>query len=180
MTPAVLDAVVELIAERGMAGLTMDAVAQRAGVSKPAIYRRWPTKQDLVIAAAESRVGPLEVPDLGDFGAELRRILETRLVEYRSPGVARLMAGIIGSAAETDAERSAYGAYSARVMGETRRILERGIDRGDVRPDTDVRSVATMVASPLVFRLVGEMELPDSGLVDTVVELISRAVTTRA
>jgi hypothetical protein len=61
-------------------------------------------------------------------------------------------------------------------MGQTGRILERGIARGDVRPDTDVRAAATMVAAPLVFRLVAEQELPDSHLVDAVIELIGRAV----
>ncbi|WP_370410384.1 TetR/AcrR family transcriptional regulator [Streptomyces fradiae] len=173
---AVLDAVVALVAEGGLAAVTMDAVALRAGVGKMTIYRRWPTKQDLLIAAAESRVGPLSVPDLGDFRAELRVVLETRLKVYREPGIDRLLAGVIGAAAEADAVRTAYGAYSARGMGETRRILERGIARGDVRPDIDVRAVATMVAAPLVFRLVGEMEAPDGALVDTVVELVSRAV----
>ncbi|MEU2543891.1 helix-turn-helix domain-containing protein [Streptomyces roseolus] len=57
MAGAVLNAVVELVAERGMAELTMTAVAARAQVGKPATYRRWPTKQDLVIAAAETRAG---------------------------------------------------------------------------------------------------------------------------
>ncbi|MDL2078195.1 TetR/AcrR family transcriptional regulator [Streptomyces sp. GXMU-J15] len=176
---AVLGAVVALVAEGGLATVTMDAVALRAGVGKMTIYRRWPTKQDLLIAAAEARVGPLSVPDLGDFRAELRVVLETRLKVYREPGIDRLLAAVIGAAAEADAVRSAYGAYSARVMAETRNILERGIARGEVRPDTDVRSVATMVAAPLVFRLVGEMEQPDGALVDTVVELVSRAVATR-
>ncbi|GHE30217.1 TetR family transcriptional regulator [Streptomyces hydrogenans] len=176
---AVLDAVVALVTEKGLGAVTMDAVALRAEVSKPAIYRRWPTKQDLLIAAAESRVGPLSVPDLGDFRAELRVVLETRLEAYRAPGVDRLMAGVLGAAAKAGAVRGAYGEYSARVMGETRRILERGIARGDVRPDIDVRAVATMVAAPLVFRLVGEMEPPDVTLVDTVVDLVSRAVSAR-
>ena len=50
VTVAVLEAVVALVTETGLDAVTMDAVAARAGVSKPAIYRRWPTKQDLVIA----------------------------------------------------------------------------------------------------------------------------------
>ncbi|MFI0989040.1 TetR/AcrR family transcriptional regulator [Streptomyces exfoliatus] len=174
---AVLDAVIALVTEKGLGAVTMDAVAQRAAVSKPAIYRRWPTKQDLLIAAAESRIGPLSVPDLGDFRTELRVVLSTRLEAYLAPGVDRLMAGVIGAAAEAGAVRSAYGDYSARVMSETRHILERGIARGDVRPDIDVRAVATMVAAPLVFRLVGELEPPDTALVDTVVDLVSRAVS---
>lgn len=176
VTRSVLDAVVELVAEQGVNAVTMDAVAARAGVSKPAIYRRWPTKQDLVLAAAESRIGRLSIPDMGDFRSELRAMLTARLEVYRKAGVDRLIAGVIGSAAEVGAVRSAYGDYVARTMGETRYILERGIERGDVRPDIDIRAAATLVGGSLIFRLVVEQELPDGHLVDSVVELVGRAV----
>lgn len=179
VTRAVLDAVVDLVAESGMAALTMDAVAARAGVSKPAMYRRWSTKQDLVIAAAESRIGPLTVPDTGDFRAELRAVLTARMKAYRQPGVDRLLAGVIGTAAEVGAEPGAYRAYTARVMSETRHLLERGIARGDVRSDVDVSAASTLVAASLVFRMVGEQQLPDESLVESVVDLIGRAVGAR-
>ncbi|MGW2746303.1 TetR/AcrR family transcriptional regulator [Streptomyces sp. NPDC001450] len=176
VTGAVLNAVVELVTEQGMGAVTMDAVAARAGVSKPAIYRRWPTKQDLVIAAAESRIGVLSVPDLGDFRAELRVVLTARLEAYRMPGSDRLLAGLIGTAAEVGVDHAEYARYTERITSETRRILERGIARGDVRADIDVRAAATLVAAPLLFRLIGERELPDSRLVDTLLDLVARAV----
>ncbi|MFD8691412.1 TetR/AcrR family transcriptional regulator [Streptomyces sp. NPDC059651] len=176
VTGAVLDAVVDLVAERGMSALTMDAVAARAAVSKPAMYRRWSTKQDLIIAAAESRIGPLTVPDMGDFRAELRAVLTARAEAYRQPGVGRLLAGVIGAAAETEAEPGAYRAYTARVTSETRHLLERGVARGDVRPDADLAAATTLVAASLLFRLVGEQQVPDDALVESVVELIGRAV----
>lgn len=179
VTQAVLDAVVDLVAESGMAALTMDAVAARAGVSKPAMYRRWSTKQDLVIAAAESRIGPLTVPDMGDFRAELRAVLTARMKAYRQPGIDRLLAGVIGSAAEAGAEPGAYRAYTARVMSETRHLLERGVARGDVRSDVDVSAASTLVAASLVFRMVGEQQTPDESLVESVVDLIGRAVDAR-
>ncbi|MGW1228851.1 TetR/AcrR family transcriptional regulator [Streptomyces sp. NPDC001478] len=179
VTGAVLDAVVALVAESGMGALTMDAVAARAGVSKPAMYRRWSTKQDLIIAAAESRIGPLTVPDMGDFRAELRAVLTARARAYRQPGIDRLLAGVIGSAAEAGAEPGAYRDYTARVMSETRHLLERGVQRGDVRPDVDIDAAATLVAASLVFRMVGEQRQPDDALVDAVVELIGRAVAVR-
>lgn len=175
MTTAVLGAVIEMVTEEGMAAVTMDAVAARAGVSKPAIYRRWPTKQDLVIAAAESRIGTLTVPDLGDFRAELRQILTARLEAYRRPGTGRLLAELM-RAAQAAASRAPFVAYSERIMSETRTVLERGIARGDVRPDVDIRSAATLVAAPLVFRLLGEPEQPDERLVDDLVDLVTRAV----
>ncbi|MFD7322138.1 TetR/AcrR family transcriptional regulator [Streptomyces sp. NPDC059875] len=176
VTGAVLKAVVDLVAEQGIGAVTMDVVAARAGVSKPAIYRRWPTKQDLIIAAAETRLGVLAVPDLGDFRAELRFVLTARLEAYRLPGTDRLIAGLIGAAAETGAVRGQYAEYTERITSETRRILERGIVRGDVGPDTDVRAAATLVAAPLIFRLIGEQEMPDTRFVDTLVDLVARAV----
>ncbi|MCZ4605088.1 TetR/AcrR family transcriptional regulator [Streptomyces sp. Lzd4kr] len=176
VTGAVLTAVVDLVTEQGIGAVTMDAVATRAGVSKPAIYRRWPTKQDLIIAAAETRLGVLSVPDLGDFRAELRLVLTARLEAYRLPGSDRLIAGLIGVAAEAGAERGQYAEYTERITSETRRILERGMVRGDVDPDTDVRAAATLVAAPLIFRLIGEQEMPDARFVETLVELVARAV----
>ncbi|WP_232248258.1 TetR/AcrR family transcriptional regulator [Streptacidiphilus rugosus] len=175
MTTSVLGAVIEMVTEEGMAAVTMDAVAARAGVSKPAIYRRWPTKQDLVIAAAESRIGTLSVPDLGNFRDELREILSARLEAYRRPGTDRLLAELM-RAAQDPTSRAPYAAYSERIMAETRSVLERGIARGDVRADVDVRSAATLVAGPLVFRLLGERERPDEHFVDDLVDLVARAV----
>ncbi|MET7759856.1 TetR/AcrR family transcriptional regulator [Streptomyces sp. NPDC005389] len=166
----------DLVTEQGIGAVTMDAVASRAGVSKPAIYRRWPTKQDLIIAAAETRIGILSVPDLGDFCAELRFVLTARLQAYRLPGSDRLIAGLIGAAAETGAVRGQYAEYTERITSETRRILERGIARGDVGPDTDVRTAATLVAALLIFRLIGEQEMPDARFVDKLVDLVARAV----
>ncbi|MFJ7962672.1 TetR/AcrR family transcriptional regulator [Streptomyces sp. NPDC096324] len=179
VTAAVLDAVVALVTESGMGALTMDAVAARAGVSKPAMYRRWPTKQDLVIAAAESRIGSLSVPDMGDFRAELRAVLTARMEAYRQPGVARLLAGVIGASAEAGAEPAAYRAYTARVMSQTRHLLERGVARGEVRSDVDLADASTLVAASLVFRMVGEQRLPDEALVDSMVDMIARAVAVR-
>lgn len=176
VTGAVLGAVVDMVHEQGIGAVTMDAVAARARVSKPAIYRRWPTKQDLIIAAAETRIGILSVPDLDDFRSELRFVLTARLEAYRLPGTDRLIAGLIGAAAETGAVRGQYAQYTERITSETRRILERGIARGDVAADTDVRAAATLVAAPLIFRLIGEQEMPDARFVDTLVDLVARAV----
>jgi hypothetical protein len=98
---------------------------------------------------------------------------------YRQPGIDRLLAGVIGSAAEAGAEPGAYRAYTARVMSETRHLLERGVARGDVRSDVDVSAASTLVAASLVFRMVGEQQMPDESLVESVVDLIGRAVDAR-
>ncbi|MFG2266360.1 TetR/AcrR family transcriptional regulator [Streptomyces sp. NPDC048720] len=176
VTDDTLEAVIDLVTEQGVKAVTMDAVAARAGVSKPAIYRRWPSKQALIIAAAESRIGPLSVPDLGDIRAELREVLTARLAAYQRPGTARLLAELMASASEAGEPRGEYVDYTDRLMAETRRILQRGIARGEVRADIDIRSAATLVAAPLVYRLLAERELPSAGFVEDVVEMVVRAV----
>ncbi|MBV1855175.1 TetR/AcrR family transcriptional regulator [Catellatospora tritici] len=180
VTGAVLSAVLDLVTEQGIGAVTMDAVATRAGVSKPAIYRRWPGKHELFIAAAETRIGMLSVPDLGDFRAELRAVLDARLEVYRMPGTARLLAGLVIAAEEGGEVRDAYQVYATRIMTETRNILERGIARGDVRADVDVRAATTLVASPLLFRLVIEQQLPDERFAADLADMIARAVGSAA
>ncbi|MFB6677422.1 TetR-like C-terminal domain-containing protein [Streptomyces sp. NPDC056390] len=140
------------------------------------MYRRWPTMQNLVIAAAESRIGPLTGPDMGDFRAELRAVLAARMEAYRQPGIDRLLAGVIGAAAADGVVREAFHAYTQRVMSQTRHVLERGLARGDVRPDADLAAATTLVASSLVFRIVAEQRMPDEALVESVTDLIGTAV----
>lgn len=76
------------------------------------------------------------------------------------PGSDRLIAGLIGAAAEAGAVRGQYAGYTERITSETRRILDRAIARGEARPERDVRAAATLVAaadggpvSALRFRL---------------------------
>ena len=67
----VLDATLELLADRGLGALTMEAVAQRAGVSKATIYRRWPSRDHLVAAAFASISEPIAIPDTGNVRDDL-------------------------------------------------------------------------------------------------------------
>jgi AcrR family transcriptional regulator len=180
VTTAVLRAVLDLATEEGLGAVTMDAVAARAQVGKSAIYRRWPTKQDLIIAAAETRFKALAVPDQGSIRTELHAMLSARLEAYRMPGTDRLVAEIFSARVLEAAPSGRYAAYISKLMSGSRTILERGIARGEVRPDIDLRAVATLVASPLVFRLMAEVELPDGHLVDQVVDLVVRAVAPSA
>jgi AcrR family transcriptional regulator len=176
ITRAILDATIALMTDVGIGALTMDAVAARSGVGKATIYRRWATKQDLVVAAIGQRIIEVTVPDLGDFRAELDWLLTERLAMYQQDGSDRLVAGLVGAAAEDPAIRSAAKEGTARLLRETRRVVERGIARGQVRPDVDARSVATMIAATLPFRMILELEPLDRSLVDDVVDLVVRSV----
>src|SRR5579884_4007198 len=79
VAPAVLAAVVELVSERGYEGTTLDAVAARAGVTKPAIYRRWPGgKQELVAGAVAAMRREVTPPvDTGSLRGDLLALVQS-------------------------------------------------------------------------------------------------------
>src|SRR6201986_4457724 len=68
---AILDAVLEILFDKGYAGLTIDGVAARTGVGRPTIYRRWSSKPALVIAALSQSVGLSPAPDTGRLQDDL-------------------------------------------------------------------------------------------------------------
>ena len=70
----VFAAAIEIVAERGFAGASIDAIAQRAGVARSTIYRNWPTRVDLLLEAVGSELDPIESLAMGDLRAELAAI----------------------------------------------------------------------------------------------------------
>lgn len=170
-TASIVRATTELLAEVGYGGLTTDLIAERAGVSKATMYRRWRTKVDLVVAAVESWLEPVVVPDLGSFRAEIEHVLAIRLEEYRRPGAARLLGGVIGAAYQDPALASALSDWLGRSPA-MRTIADRASHRGELRPEIELGALATMLGAPLVFRLVVEQRPPDGAFVAQVVELV--------
>lgn len=87
-----------------------------------------------------------------------------------------MLAGLIAAVDEDGTVRGGHQRYVTRIMGETRKILERGIARGDVRADVDVQTAATLVAAPLIFRLMTEQQVPDGRFAAGLADMIARAV----
>lgn len=136
-----LRATQDLLIEEGVERLTMDAVARRCGASKATIYRRWPSKTELVVAAAAALFTPPEVPDTGDLRADLLACGRAYLHdEGRS---AHVLASVLTASrhdpALRDASREALGApYS----GLFKRVIARAVDRGAVPVGVDVETLA--------------------------------------
>jgi AcrR family transcriptional regulator len=129
----VLVAAIEEYSERGWAGLTMDGVAKRAGVGKSTIYLRWSNKEDLLAAAIQTlavNIQPLDTGSLrGDFTL-LARNLHRSYATTIGWGMIRIL---------IDAAGSGQGVEELRDVNELHRrsalaILERGVDRGELRP----------------------------------------------
>jgi AcrR family transcriptional regulator len=154
---AILDATRELLAEGGDVGaLTIEAVAARSGVAKTTIYRRWRDKWELALDAVMIDMLPrFTIPvDVGDTRKELRTFVDSVVKNLSSVPSGPAMQGLASEiATEPDLARE----YRERVVEPRREVLrpviERGIARGDLQPDTDVRVVHELLVGPIFYRL---------------------------
>jgi AcrR family transcriptional regulator len=152
VTEAVLDATLELLGEVGFAGMTVEAVAARAGVGKPAIYRRYADKVALTIAAIATLLPELEVPELGDSRREMRMGIDRGW----PPDADAYLALIGGLAAEHKRFPELIAAFRETILLPRRAIaqtvVERAQARGDVRTDVDPEMAIDLLAGPLLAR----------------------------
>src|SRR5215469_11398388 len=136
---AILDATVEAIGDCGVDGVRCEDVAARAGVGKATLYRRWPGKEDLLIAAFASMKTPLPQPRGESVREDLIAMVEVMATDVQDPRHARQLALLHG-------EGERYPRLIARFKEQVveprrdliRSVLRRGIGTGELRPDTDV------------------------------------------
>jgi AcrR family transcriptional regulator len=154
---AILDATRELLAEEGDVGsLTIEAVAARSGVAKTTIYRRWRDKWELALDAVMIDMLPrfANPVDVSDTRKELITFVDSVTKLWASPPYGPAMQGLISQIA-TEPELARV--YRERVVEprreQLRPVIERGIARGDLRPDTDVRLVHELLVGPILYRL---------------------------
>ena len=153
----ILDATRELLAEEGgVRALTIEAVAARAGVGKTTIYRRWRDKWELALDAVMIDMLPrfANPADAGDTRKELITFVDSVTKLWASPPDGPAMQGLTSQIA-TKPELARV--YRERVVEprreQLRPVIERGIARGDLRPDADVRLVHELLVGPILYRL---------------------------
>ena len=172
---AILAATLELIAVRGVHDLRVDDVAERAGVGKATIYRRYRSKEELIAAAVRSLVGDISIPDTGSTEEDLRRLMRNAVKVYRGSVEASVMPGLV-EAINRDPElaRSVREGFLTRRRAALSLVLERGVQRGDLRPDLDFELALDVLAGPLFYRLLVTGGPIDKDLADGVAELMIR------
>ena len=172
---AILSATLELMAEHGFHDLRVDDVANRAGVGKATIYRRYRSKDELITAAVAELVSEITVPDTGQTRADLLALMRGAVAMYRRSVEAAVMPSLV-EAMSRDTELA--GLVRERFLAGRRAaltaVLERGIARRDLRDDLDVELALDVLAGPLFYRLLVTGGPIDEQLAQGVVELILR------
>ena len=136
---AIIEATLELFAERGPDGLCVEAVAARAGVGKATVYRRWHNKEDLLLAALGSLKSPLPDPDTGSVRDDLIALVTVMSQDAVDPARTRQYTLLLGEGEKYPRLMARY----AETVVEPRRdvirsVLRRGIAAGQIRADLDI------------------------------------------
>jgi AcrR family transcriptional regulator len=173
---AILDATLHLAGEVGLGGLTMDAVAARAGVSKATIYRRWPSKEALVLDAWMASFTDDTIPDTGSLEGDLV-VLMGGLRDNISKGLlARVLPQMVAASQVNDELARAYRQFVVNRRRRTAVVLTRAIERGELPAGTDLDLVQDMLVGPLFYRTLMSGAVSDDDVVDTVVETVLAGV----
>jgi AcrR family transcriptional regulator len=162
-----------MMADSGVRDLRMDDVADRAGVGKATIYRRYRSKDELITAAVAGLVSEIEVPDTGSTRADLLSLMRSAVAVYSGSIEAGVMPGLV-DAMSRDAElsRAVREGFLTERRSALRAVLERGVERGDLDPALDFELALDVLGGPLFYRLLITGGPIDRRLAEGVVELI--------
>lgn len=175
----ILDATRALLVEKGYADVSMDRVASRAGVGKQTLYRRWPSKAQLVAEAVmdtHQSGGSFALPDTGDVAADLRDWLR-RYADAVAPSQNAALVRALAAAAAEDL-RDGEALYRQLTGPQHDAVMQRlrlGIDAGQVRTDADVEAVADALIGTILYRVLahptttGDTTRHADGLIDALI-----------
>jgi AcrR family transcriptional regulator len=172
---AILDAAIEEYGEHGLGGLTVDAVAARAGVGKATIYRRYPSKADLVIAAAQAACDDTAQTFTGDLRHDVRAVVEHLQEIMTDPRVGRAARMLIADAPRDAQLERLHREFVRQKRKRTIAMLKDAVARGLLRAGTDCAIAADQLVGPLFYRFLVTGEPIDNRLLDTVVDDFLRA-----
>lgn len=154
MDQTILRATIELLSEVGYARVSMAEVARRAGVSKPALYRRWSQKSQLVVEAMVTQMRPGKDADSGSAADDLVALTEQLIDVLTLTPLSRVLPGLVAEMAADPVLAASYRDLIIRPnMQHWRAAVERGIASGELSAETDVDFVLNTLAGPLYFCL---------------------------
>ncbi len=173
MRATVLDALIGLVAEQGFGGTSMDELAERAGVSKATIYRRWPSKDRLIVDAHRSMLSEAAVPDTGSLRGDLIALTDRVADMLEDERLPRLLQASMGEMlTNPELSRAVRERVLRPRLAMVGAIFGRAQARGEVRPDLDWRGFAYALIGSTIFRVAFMGEPPDREANRRLVDLI--------
>lgn len=169
---AVLVAALEIAGEVGITKLSMDDVAERAGVSKATIYRRWASKEALVLDALRSAMGPLDDVDTGSLRSDLLLYLGELSTRMQNGRMSDVLPHLISVSCHDDNLRDSLDDYVQYRRLPLRSIYQRALDRGQLPPGTDLDVLIDATIGPFIYRRLFTHEVLDGSFVDRLLSIV--------
>jgi AcrR family transcriptional regulator len=177
---AVLEATLDLLAEEGAEGCTIEAIAGRSGVAKTTIYRHWPSRAALVIDAVRSLMeDPSAVPDTGDVRSDVAAIVGDLGERLRSGHLADVAPALFAAVDADPQLAELMDVYVHARREPMRTVLRRGIERGQLSADVDVELVIDLLAGPLFYRRLVTRRPGDPGYVRALIDVAFAGLAVR-
>ncbi|ORW95383.1 TetR family transcriptional regulator [Mycobacterium sp. IEC1808] len=176
---AVLRATVELLSETGYSGLLVSAIAERAGTSKPAIYRRWPSKAHLVHEAVFPIGAATAIPNTGSPPDDLREMVRRAMAFLTTPAARAALPGLVGEmAADPTLHSALLERFADVIAGGLAEWLQAAAARGEVRADVSAAELAEAVAGLILVALLTRAKELDDAWVDRTTTLLLKGIST--
>ena len=175
---AVLAAATEVLSDTGYEGLSVEAVADRAGVHKTTVYRRWPTKADLAFEAIRERSQQrVPVPDTGSFGGDLKALARAVVANIASPTGSNVTRTLVAAASTSPDVSAGTAAFWSERLALTAAIVDRAVERGELAVGSDPLLIIETLIGPFYVRLLLTGEPIDVAFADGVAALVAAGAT---
>ncbi|MCM6774104.1 TetR/AcrR family transcriptional regulator [Nocardia sp. CDC159] len=180
---AIMDAAWDLVQETPLADITVQAISERSGISKPTIYRWWPNRSAVVIEAAFDRFERMVPVDPHRADAEVRPAAEVlrellgHLAAIMRGRPGRILADILAAGQSDPVVLTAFQDRALRPRhSEIRALFERGVAAGEFAADLDIDAAIDLALGPLYFRLLAQHQPLTDDACETLVDMTLRAL----
>jgi len=176
---SVTQATLDMMADKGFADFTIGDVAARAGVNEASIYRRWGTRDNLIVETLlASSQRSIPVPDTGSIRSDLTELL-CAIADYLGTPVGRATSQALATSGDESRWAQVRFDFWTTRLALARAIVDRAVERGEIPAGTDPRLVLETLVAPLQFRTLVTREAFDHRLCRQLVELVLDGVLPR-
>ena len=160
---AILAATLKMVAAHGVTATTIEGIAAEAGVGKTTIYRRWRSKNDLIVAAVAQMAPRGDPPDTGTLYGDLKALAELQRQRLAGTGLLTVAPRVLAeSMNDPELHQGFLDSVINPLRGLIRLFIQRAVDRGDLRPDLNVEALVDILHSLPIYKILTSRGDPDS------------------
>jgi AcrR family transcriptional regulator len=160
---AILSATLMMVAEHGVTATTIEGIAAAAGVGKTTVYRRWQSKNDLIVAAVSMMAPRGDPPDTGSLAGDLKALADLQRERLAGTGLLTVAPRVL---AESMNDPELHQGFLDGVIRPLRRLIhvmvERGVERGELRPDLEVEELVDLLHALPIYLILTSRGDPNS------------------